>query len=93
MRCFLAVTLALSLAFAATTAPSVQAGSPIYEPVPTAIVDPIPMPVDEPAGSSSMPGSSGMPGSAGMPASGGGTYTVALVGLAVIVLGIVLTAD
>jgi hypothetical protein len=79
MRRFLSFALALCIGLSALTASGARAGSPVYETVDVAIVEPIP--ADAPAGSSAMPGS------------GGGTYTVALVGLAVIVLGLIITSD
>lgn len=85
MRRFLSFALALCIGLSALTASSARAGSPVYETVDVAIVEPIP--ADAPAGSSAMPGSASMPGS------GGGTYTVALVGLAVIIVGLIVTAD
>lgn len=87
MRRFFAFALALSIGISGLTATGALAGSPVYETGPTTIVDPIPMQPDAPAGSSGMPGS----GAGSQPMDG--TYTVALVGLAVIVIGLIVTSD
>ncbi len=85
MRRFFSFALALCIGLSGLTASGARAGSPVFETVDVAVVEPIP--AEEPAGSSTMPGSAGMPGS------GAGTYTVALVGLAVIVIGLIVTSD